>query len=982
MVLLLALAVPANAQTGTLEGQVVDASSGEPIALAIIRVVGTNFGAEAAEDGRFVILNVPTGTHSVQARAIGYTMVMTQVRVGPGQPATVNFELQRSLIQLDAVVVTGTAGEARRRSVGNTISQINLTEIQEPAVSVDNLLQGRAAGVAVMQSSGMAGSGSQIRLRGNVSVSMSNQPLIYVDGIRIRSDGYPKNVPPTGYSGRSGNDVASPLNDIDPADIERMEVIKGAAATTLYGTEASAGVIQIFTKKGRSGAARWTAQIDQGINHTLPFGPEIDWQSVSDDPVLCPPDITGRYGDEPCDPSYLYIQPWLRDAWRQKYSLSTSGGGDVMRYFLSGSLENNDGVLVLDNESKYYVRGNFDFSPVNNLEISLNTSYTKNNIQNTPAGNNAQGITLNSFRRDRNYVGTSNPDSIDQVLNWDITTEIDRFITGITARYVPVDYFTNRITVGYDLALQEARSVRPFGFFARPQGIMSNSRWSNSTLTFDYLGTLTTDLTDNIHNAFSWGGQAITSKSGRVQGYGEGFPPGDMTLSSAATTLAYENRIKIYTGGFFVQNVLGISDRYFLTLGGRGDYNSVFGDKARGSLQLFPKVSLSYVVSDETFWPLALGQVKLRAAYGQAGRAPGTFDAVRTWDPVGYLGDMAFEPQNVGNDSLGPERTTEMEFGFEGEFLDSRMSLDFTYYYQKTTDALFNVRQIDSEGNWPSQRANVGELDNKGIELAVNTIILPDPDLGLDLGFTVYTNHSRILDLGGAAAFSIGGFGWILPPDTLASGDVEYYSVPEMRTDCIIASPTDSTIQYYTSTVTGAITEGDECKHGPNLPTLTLGFNTTIRLPKGIQVVARGEYQAGHFIYDGASYNATRRSVKWPYCFEAYGDIDAGNATNQSTWLQSACIPGNVRSHWFMYPADFFKIREISARFPMGWAIPGVSSATMTLSARNAIRWKNKDFPLFDPEMMGNTGMLATVRSISEHVPPPATFTASLRVNF
>ncbi len=982
MVLLFGLAVPASAQTGTIEGQVVDASSGEPVALVVIRVIGTDFGAETAEDGRYVILNVPTGAQTVQARAIGYTMVTTQVRVTAGQPVTVDFELQRSLIQLDAVVVTGTAGEARRRSVGNTISQINTADLAEPAVSVDNLLQGRSAGVSVMQSSGMAGSGSQIRLRGNVSVSMSNQPLIYVDGVRIRSDGYPKNVPATGYQGRSGNDVSSPLNDIDPADIERMEVIKGAAATTLYGTEASAGVIQIFTKKGRTGDTRWTAQVDQGMHRTLPFGPkDIDWQSVSDDEVICPPDPTGRYGENPCDPSYLFIQPWLRDAWRQKYSLSAAGGGDNMRYYIGGSYERNEGVLPNDLENKVFVRGNFDFSPVENLELSWNTSYTNNAIQNTPAGNNAQGLTLNAFRRDRNYVGTSNPDSIDQVLDFDIDTQIDRLVTGVTARYAPLDYFTNRLTVGYDLALQEGRSERPFGFFARPYGILHNNRWSNATLSFDYLGTLQFDLSDEIHNSFSWGAQAISEKRGSVSGYGEEIPPGEMTLSSAAVTLAFEDRTLMYTGGFFVQNVIGFGDRLFLTLGGRGDYNSVFGQQASGRLQLFPKASMSYVISDESFWPLALGQVKLRAAWGQAGRAPGTFDAVKTWNPIGYGGAMAFDPQNLGNDSLGPERTTEWEAGLEAQFLDARLSVDFSYYYAKTTDALFDVRQAPSNGAWSSQAGNVGSIDNQGIELAVNASVLTNPDMGWDVGLTAYTNKSRVLDLGGAAAFSMGDFGWILPPDTLADGSVEYYSVPEIRSDCIIASESDSTIQYYTSDVTGTIVEGDECTHGPNLPTLTLGFNTTLRLPKGIQLSARGEYATGHFMHDGAAYNALRRAVKWPYCFEAYPLIDAGNAEQVNTWLQAVCIPSNVRSHYFTYPADFFKVRELSLRVPMTWALPA-NNATLTLSARNAIRWRNDDFPVFDPEMMANEGMNSSVRAILEHVPSPATFTASLRVTF
>ncbi|MFC1639442.1 TonB-dependent receptor domain-containing protein, partial [Gemmatimonadota bacterium] len=332
------------------------------------------------------------------------------------------------------------------------------------------------------------------------------------------------------------------------------------------------------------------------------------------------------------------------------------------------------------------------------------------------------------------------------------------------------------------------------------------------------------------------------------------------------------------------------------------------------------------------------------------------------------------------------ERTAEIELGFEAALLGNRAAVNFTYYYQKTSDALFRVNQVPSSGYPGSRLTNVGQIDNRGIELASNAVVLAGRNLGWDLGFTVYTNHSRVLSLGGAPEFFIWpGAGNIANPDTLPNGEVEYYSVPEITWDCVIASPTDSTIQYYTSTVTGQPTIGADCHHGPNLPTTTLGFNTTIRLPKGIELSARGEFHGGHFILDLASWNALRRGVQWPFCFEAYEAIDAGQAEQVSTWLQSACIRANVPQTGigtFIYPADFFKVREMSLRIPVTPIIPGSETATLMLSARNAIRWVNADFPLLDPEMMGNSGMLTPVRYMTEHIPQAATFSASLRVLF
>jgi hypothetical protein len=270
-------AAPATAQEqGRITGQVVVARSLAPVASVQISLVGTQQGAIGDEDGRFVILNVAPGTHRVRAERIGYESVTQEVTVSAGETVVLTLELAVEALRLDEVIVTGTAGSARRREIGNSIAVINMADVVAPTANVDQLLQSKAPGVLVSQGNGSVGSGAQIRLRGAVSVSQSNQPLIYIDGVRVRSQSYARNQQASFGAGRGNNVTASPLNDINPNDIARIEVIKGSAASTLYGTEAAAGVIQIFTKRGASGAARWTMQIDQGFNRLLPFAPDVD----------------------------------------------------------------------------------------------------------------------------------------------------------------------------------------------------------------------------------------------------------------------------------------------------------------------------------------------------------------------------------------------------------------------------------------------------------------------------------------------------------------------------------------------------------------------------------------------------------------------------------------------------------------------------------------------------------------------------------
>ncbi len=365
--------------TGTVTGTVAG-EDGLPLPQTQVLLVGTGLGARAAANGQYSIVNVPAGQYRLRAQLIGHRPAEVPITVTAGAVVAQDFAMRKQALSLDALVITGTAGAARQREVGNSIAQIDMSKLKETPATVGELLQGKAAGMQVMQSSASAGSGSMIRLRGNVSVAMSNQPLIYVDGVRLRSEGYQRNVPPSGSGLRSGNDIASPLNDVNPNDIERVEIIKGAAAATLYGTEAAAGVIQIFTKRGQAGKPQWTIQVDQGIARALKFGPDPSEAPPSDTVYSCAvsvPACSGTmqaYRDSFPDrfrglpttgvsraggtSSYLFIDPWLRNGLRQRYSLSVGGGGEALRYFVSGTIADEDGVLPNDNEARKVVRGN------------------------------------------------------------------------------------------------------------------------------------------------------------------------------------------------------------------------------------------------------------------------------------------------------------------------------------------------------------------------------------------------------------------------------------------------------------------------------------------------------------------------------------------------------------------------------------------------------------------------------------------------
>ncbi len=945
----LATAEDAQAQEqGSITGQVIAAETQAPLGQVQVYLEGTNYGTLTNASGRFNLSNIPAGDYVLRAQRVGLGSQEREVSVSAGEQITVDVELRQEALGLDEILVTGTAGAARRREIGNTINQINVADLPDRPQQATDALQAAAPGVEVMSAGGELGQGSRIQLRGQSSLSMTNQPIIYIDGVRMMSQGFPTTGPPDRRAGRSGNVTQSPLDQINPNDIERIEIIKGSAATTLYGTEASAGVIQIFTRSGSAGAPLWTVETQQGTMWARNFGV----------------DGTNRF--EP-HAEQAFMTPFLRSdpfgfgdgdwgtAWTQQYSASVQGGGEALRYFVSGQMQDMTGQQPSDALERWQVRSNFTFTPIDGLQFDWNSGYSNTWQQNTPSANNAQGLTLNVFRQERNYFGTGDFDLMNQILVQEFIDTIERFTTGGTVTYSPTSNLTNRLTIGYDYNQKLQRHLRPFGFVMTPQGILHVNQWENRLLTFDYVGTYNFEISDAVRSNFSWGGQAVGDDTQMIEAFGEDFPGAENpTINSAAINMGFEEREKVWNAGFFLQNVFDINDKYFVTLGARVDGNSAFGDDF--GLQLYPKASAAWVTSDEDFWNPAWGTFRLRAAYGQSGRAPGAFDAVRTWDPVGYRGAPSFIPLNVGNPDLGPEVSAEFETGFEWTTAGGRFDVDLTYFHQTTQDALLDVPQTPSMGFTQDQALNLGEVQNSGVEIALNSSLVQRQAWGLDAGLNFGYSTNEITDLG-----------TVQETPTLRVGQ----PIRPMIQDRVInpdeiADPELETDHFW----------------GPTHPTTSISGHTTVRLPHGIQLSARGEYRGGHYMNEEVF--AIGRSVRSPLCFEHYEDPFLGSdltlkADTPAIW-RARCTPAIAEG--YTWDASFFKLRSVSATVPVDFAFPQtVNNASLTLALNNSYLWM-KEMPFMDPEMLGNDGINTETTGFSERIPAPVTLRASLRITF
>ncbi len=958
-------AAPALAQEpGRITGQVTDEGSGAALGEVQVFLVDASVGTLTRQNGRYVLLNVPPGSYEIRAERIGLGSATAQITVTADQTLVQDFTLAEEALGLDEIVVTGTAGAARQREIGNTIAQINVAEVPDRPAMVSDILQSQAPGLEVYGGGGI-GQAKIIRLRGQSSVSLSNHPLVYIDGVRMRSDPLPDANPPDRRGGRSGNVAVSPLDNINPADIERIEVIKGSAATTLYGTEASAGVIQIFTRRGTAGAPVWTAEVKAGSAWSRKFGVETPNADpyINMGPWLC----TGPFSCGEYHPG----SPFSTD-----YSLSVRGGRQDLQYFVSAGFLDEQGYITNDSQKKYHTRANFTFTPASDLTVQWNTAYSNHLLTMTAGQNNAQGITLNAFRAERNYFGTGDPVVLNELMKQELNEDIERLTTGATVTYQPLERMTNRFTVGYDWSSREHRNLRPYAWRQVPEGSLLNNTFQNRVLSFDYVGTYTFDLTSSIGSSFSWGGQAIGDDDRNVEGFGENFPgAADPTLNSAAATQAFETRSKIWNAGFFLQNVFDISDRYFVTLGTRVDGNSAFG-KGFG-LQVYPKLSGSWILSDESFWP-DLGEFKLRAAFGQSGRAPGAFDAVRTWDPEGLAGSPAFVPENVGNDQVGPEVTEEIEAGFDASWLGDRLTTNFTVYRQITRDALLEVPQIPSNGFTNSQLTNVGKIRNQGVEVELGFTALDTRSWGVDIGGSLTTNHSKLLELGIPETNA-------LRMDCGPNGD-EGCTLRNVR-DLMVQNPDEIAAPDYcpgtlVCSEVQADFDRDAHNYGPNLPTTFVNGNLTVRTPGNVTLSASGEFKGGFYMNEAVW--SISRSVRSHLCYPWYVDwrnsIDLRDDT--PALYRARCNPREGEG--YVWKGDFFKLRTVSATIPVDAVMPErVSNATFTIALRNSYLWM-AEMPFMDPELTADPpeDQSQGGYNFEESVPAPITLHASLRITF
>jgi TonB-linked SusC/RagA family outer membrane protein len=777
----------AQSGTGIIVGRVTDAGAGIPLVGAAVRLSGTQIGSASADDGRFIIRGVRPGATEIVVTRIGYEPKRSNVTINAGDTTVVNVALSQAAFSLSEVVVTVT-GAQKKAEIANTVASVDVAAkaTETTANSLGQLLSGQAAGVQIL-SAGAAGGGSRIRIRGTSSLSLGNSPVVYVDGVKVYSDAT------TASATRS-----SRFDDINPDEIESVDILKGPAAATLYGTEAANGVINITTKKGRAGQMRWNFFGERADSKDPSAGHYRDlWISFQKNTngTLSQCMLTQvAAGSCKIDSTYHgnvlnvdSLTPLVHGAV-DKIGLQVSGGVDKVQYFVSGEynkelgpykmpqleiarLEKERGGPVPYNQihpnadARLNGRANLSSRLGSKADINVSTGYLSRADRQPQNEDNSVGLMVDAVA---GLARTDLKDSrgipllgyrsypMGDIFAQERNEYTNRFTQSLNARYYPFNWLNARGNLGFDYTLQELKNLirfnqGPFGETTY-QGDIRDRRTENSQYTADLGATATFVPRTNIGSKTSAGVQYYRTYNDYTEGYGRSFTPGSVQVGTGAIQQSDEGTDLTITLGSYAEQIFSYADRVYLTGGVRYDGNSSFGKSFKGVF--YPKVGLSWLISDERFFPKAswLSSVRLRGTYGASGVQPSTTAAARYFSSTTATISGTDQPGvrigALGNPNLRPEYSGEFETGFDVSLLESRASLELTYFNKKTRDAIIARPIAPSISGLATIFDNLGSIRNQGFEATFNSRILDNRLLSFELQLTGSTLKNRVLTLG------------------------------------------------------------------------------------------------------------------------------------------------------------------------------------------------------------------------------------------
>jgi TonB-linked SusC/RagA family outer membrane protein len=769
-VAIMSMAIPASAavaQTGVIRGTVVDSAVQRGINGAQISIVGTTRGAVSNEAGSYSLRSVPLGDVTVRVQRIGYAPSERRISVRSGDTVTADFALRPVAAILSAVVSVG-YGSSQRASVSSAIASVDSTAFSRaPVAAIDNALQGRIAGVQVMQNSGEPGSGVSVRVRGPASLNAGNQPLYVVDGVPILQGAYAQ-------VGQSGQDQSA-VSALNPDEIASIDVLKDAAAAAIYGSRGSNGVILITTKRGLAGKTKISFSMYAGtqrVQHTIGLLNAQQYVALMNESAKNDGYSESDYDFVPgTDDASTY--DWqgavFRPANISNAQLSVSGGSDRVRYFVSGSNFDQRGIVIGSGYKRQSGRVNLDFTATNRLFLNTSIALTREDNARVPGDQSLYGVVTNAIGMQpmRPILGTNNGfGGAKEALRYANPVAIAaynensyktlRALSRVEAKYSLIDglSLTGRASADV-LGVDELQWASPK--VDRTSAVNLNGYAQNGHSNVNrYVmeGFFTAEPKIARYGTLSITGGSSIEYNRRDDTYllGEGFPTGfTRYVANASSITSWDgSRSDNNLVSFFSRANWSLLDRYLVGASLRADGSSRFGKDNRYGI--FPAVSLGWVVSDEpTLSGLGrFASLKLRGSVGTTGnQGIGDYAGQSLLAGAPYAGAPGIANTQLGNSNLKWETTKETDIGADVGFLNGRVALIADIYNRNTSDLLVQ-RPVPSTSGYTSIWDNIGSIRNRGLDLGLHTVNLESTrGLGWTTDLNVTWNKNRVTTLYG-----------------------------------------------------------------------------------------------------------------------------------------------------------------------------------------------------------------------------------------
>lgn len=953
---LLALPEVAHAQaTGTITGRVTDASDGQPLITANVVVIGTATGAATDLSGNYTISGLQPGTYTIEARFTGFIPQRAQVTVAAGRTATQNFALQPDLTGIEEVVVTGALSERARSRSEVGVSRLNAEEFTERVryQDISQLLNGKIAGVNVQAASGNVGGGIRFNVRSGGGLA-GGQPLIFIDGVRIDNSQF------TGFG--VGGQNLSALSTLNPSDIANIDVLKGPAAAALYGTDAAQGVVLITTRRGqisRSGDPTFA------INYNGTTGANTQ---------------QFRYDETTAWRTFENANRTFVNGAIQEHILGVSGGSGVFRYFAQGNMRDEDGIQIGNTLQRRGIRANFDAFPRQDLTFSFSGNYVLNSVARPQNDNNVQGWLGNTILAPTPYNFL---DSLAIAAIADIT-RTNQYTASFETRYTPIAGLTLRAQAGIDAGDARQDQTYPPGFNYPGITTLGERRVftrENDQVTFDASARYAYSITPSLQASSSLG----------LQGFDRRVRTFNFTIRQFATDLItstgsgtqYQGTGEFFQNerqlGLLYDQSLDYQDTYLLSFGARYDVASSIGAEAPDVIYPFVRGALR--LDRFSFAPQEFALLKLRAAYGQSGVLPGSFQSIPILYGANAGGNGAGAvPFQIGNSEIKPERIGEFEIGLDAELVGGLASVEATYYVQDARDSIVLIPNAPSSGlTATAQPFNVGAISGRGFELALNVSPVRSRNFTADLSTLFNFQTNKVRDIGDGQPIFDGFSVNVIKPDLPRSA----FYMPVVR-----GARFNDEGRY----IGIDVNPNERTFLGIPYPKYNGSFSGNFTFFQDVSLYALFDYALGLSVLNSTrqfqaqfgnlrerSDLAVQLGLQPPR--DGIQPLTVGSPEYREAANRYARTDGSQRSN-FIEDADYLKLREVSVRFDVSRYLAqapgfqGVRSAALSLAGRNL--WTTTKYTGIDPEV--NFAGSASLSQGQDFLTlqQPRTFTATL----